>query len=211
MKTQEKQVSTAINCTRGNSKQDDKGRRYCNVDVYKMGIPVETFTDAKLLEPLPFLENVRDKACRSSGLCDFNETVIIPFSLNKTHSRVPENSTGYFGFTPEWLCMSGTVKNCEGDDENRDGLAITVCGYRILSKGKNKTDRSDDVFAGITRFVETTDDEFEEMLNERPWPSYEDAIKDKEEEEESEAIRSTSLYTVGNVFWSLVAVLFLSL
>jgi hypothetical protein len=211
-KSLQKQVSTVINCTRENSKQDDKGRRYCDVDVYKMGIEVKTFTDKKLSETLPVFELVRDKSCKTSGLCDFNETVIIPFTLNETNSRVPENSTGYFAFTPEWKCLEGAIKDCKGDDENREGLRVRVCGYRLLTRGKNTTDPIDDVYAGNTTFVRATTEEVEELGDERPWPSYEDAIKDKQEEEESGAMRSASMYTVvGHLLWLLFTVLFLSL
>jgi hypothetical protein len=211
-KSPQKQVSRVINCTRENSKQDDSGKRYCDVDVYKMGIEVRTNTDNKLSEPLPVFELARDSQCRKSGLCDFNETIIIPFTLNETNSRVPENSTGYFAFTPDWICVRGAIKDCKGDDEHREGLRVRICGYRLSTKGKNETDSNDDIYAGTTRFVRATDEEIEALGDERPWPSYEDAIEDKEEEEESGTMRSVSMYTaVGHLFWSLFTVLFLSL
>ncbi|SPJ72228.1 uncharacterized protein FTOL_01956 [Fusarium torulosum] len=208
----QKQVSRAINCTRENSKQDDTGRRYCDVDVYKMGIEVKTTTDFKLSEPLPVFELAREKSCNKSVLCDFNETVIIPFTLNETNSRVPENSTGYFAFTPEWKCVKGVIKDCKGDDERREGLRVRVCGYRLLTRGKNTTDPSGYVYAGNTTFVRVTTEEAEELGDERPWPSYEDAIKNKEEGEESGAMRNASMHTVVcHLLWSLFTVLFLLL
>lgn len=207
---QPEQVSRVINCTRENSKQDDDGKRYCDVDVYKMGIEVRTFTDNKLSEPLPVFELVRDSQCGKSGLCDFNETVIIPFTLNKTNNRVPENSTGYFGFTPDWVCVRGAIKDCKGGDEHREGIRVRICGYKLLTRGGNETDPSDDVYAGTTRFINATDKEMEALGDKRPWPSYEDAMKQYEEESGALAI-ATTCGVVSYAIWSAVTILFLSL
>ncbi|KAH7233061.1 hypothetical protein BKA59DRAFT_559959 [Fusarium tricinctum] len=206
---QPEQVSRVIDCTRENSKQDEDGKRYCDVDVYKMGIRVRTNTDRKLSEPLPVFEHVRDSQCGKSGLCDFNETIIIPFTLNETNSRVPENSTGYFAFTPDWICVRGAIKDCNGDDEHREGYRVRICGYRILTRGKNETDPSDDIYAGTTIFVNATDKEIEELGDKRPWPSYKDAME--QYEEESEALEIATYGVFSYFVWSAVTVLFLSL
>lgn len=209
----DKRVSKIINCTRENSQENNEGKRYCDVDVYKMGIKVQTSTTIIISEPLPIFEAARDLTCKANGTCDFNETIIIPFTLNKTNSWVPENSTGYFAFAPEQTCLRGTLRDCEDDRKDREGLSVGICGFELTTRGNNRSDPSDDVYAGTTTFVDVSDEEAEEIQeldDRRPLLTYEDAIKQLDEE--SGALESATMYgVVGYIVWSAVTGLLLSL
>lgn len=64
---------------------------------------------------------------------NFNKSSAYKISDGCTQSCLDECDTGYWGFSPAYHCVDGTLPGCDGDDYPPDGTVIRFCAPGVLS------------------------------------------------------------------------------
>ncbi|KAF5723985.1 hypothetical protein FMUND_1306 [Fusarium mundagurra] len=174
-------VSEIVNCTAERAKEngDDKGN--CNIQRYRMGIianaTINSTDGATHQAPSPANLNTSMtnkkaiiKAFKNSvelWNVTLERLVVIPFTA--PFNTTPNGTYGYWTFTPAIQCWLGYPKDCGDLEEDLDGYAALVCGFRLKS---NSTDGNGTTFEGNVSFVERDKEDALIKSEIRPWPEY---------------------------------------
>ncbi|TGJ82785.1 hypothetical protein E0Z10_g5965 [Xylaria hypoxylon] len=110
---------------------------------------------------------------------DFNATIVMNFTANPdTEPDLLPNESGFYGYTPTFICWNGTLSGCNSSD-GLEGARIQACGLKWIDDTQYLLPTGQQQYAGRPTcfrvaqfagyFTASTDD-----ISLDPWPTYDE-------------------------------------